>query len=314
MRLGLREAAVWLSLALAMAVLWVWAPGFFAGQPLLSLATRASPALLVACGMALVMVCRDIDISVGSQFSVCCVGGGLMLAAGWSPAAVLPASMALGALMGSVNGALVAGLGLPSIVVSLATMVSLREGLRWWREGVWVDLPEGTQWFGATQGAGQWSMITAALLITMLLTAGTHWMAGGRWIYASGSNAEATRLAGVNTRWVRFGVFTMLGALTGLAAMMNVVQSPQVDPNSGLGLELKVIAAAVVGGVAISGGRGSLPGVLGGLLLLSSVAPALAHLHVDARWEKVVQGVVILLAVAAEGFRARRNETRGRAK
>jgi rhamnose transport system permease protein len=86
---------------------------------------------------------------------------------------------------------------------------------------------------------------------------------------------------------------------------MNVIQSPQVDPKSGTGLELKAIAAVVVGGVAIAGGRGRLAGVLLGLLLLATVAPALTHLRIEAHWEKAIQGTIILLAVAAERARGR---------
>jgi rhamnose transport system permease protein len=97
----------------------------------------------------------------------------------------------------------------------------------------------------------------------------------------------------------------LLGALTGLAAMMNIVQSPQVDPKSGTGLELKAIAAVVVGGVAISGGRGNLWGVFTGVMLLACISPALTHLHIEAYWEKAVQGAIILLAVTADGVRGR---------
>ena len=88
--------------------------------------------------------------------------------------------------------------------------------------------------------------------------------------------------------------------------MLNLIQSPQVDPKSGTGLELSAIAAVVVGGVAISGGRGSLWSVLPGVLLLACVSPALTHLHVEAYWEKAIQGGVILLAVVADGLRSRR--------
>jgi rhamnose transport system permease protein len=90
--------------------------------------------------------------------------------------------------------------------------------------------------------------------------------------------------------------------------MLNVIQSPQVDPKSGTGLELKTIAAVVVGGVAISGGRGNLWGVFAGLLLLACIAPALTHLHVEAYWEKAIQGAIILLAVVADGVRARKEK------
>jgi rhamnose transport system permease protein len=118
-----------------------------------------------------------------------------------------------------------------------------------------------------------------------------------------GSDAEAARLAGIRPQRVTFLSFALMGALTGLAAMMNLVQSPQVDPKSGAGLELKSIAAVVVGGVAISGGRGNLWGVFAGLLLLACVSPALTFLHFEAYWEKVVQGAVILFAVTGEGLR-----------
>jgi rhamnose transport system permease protein len=129
-------------------------------------------------------------------------------------------------------------------------------------------------------------------------------------VYAVGSDAEAARLAGVSPRAVTLGTFAVLGALTGLAAVMNVVQSPQVQPLAGSGLELKVIAAAVVGGVAISGGRGSLWGVLAGLLLLACISPAMIHLHIEAYWEKAIQGAIILLAVMAEGLGGRRGGNR----
>jgi rhamnose transport system permease protein len=97
-----------------------------------------------------------------------------------------------------------------------------------------------------------------------------------------------------------------MGALTGLAAVMNLVQSPQVDPGAGKMLELEAIAAAVVGGVAISGGRGSLWGVLAGFLLLTFISPALTYFGVPPYWDKAIQGAIILLAVIADGLRSRK--------
>jgi rhamnose transport system permease protein len=261
--------------------------------------------LLVACGMALVIIARQIDISVGSQFAVCGVCAG-WLATKLPLMAVLPATIALGATLGAINGLLVAGLRLPSIVVTLATMVTWREALRWQQQGAFVNLPDGVQWFGFGQLAGQWSLIAIALVGLGLLAWASRHLAVGRFIYAVGSDAEAARLAGLRPRLTTFGVFVFLGALTGLAAMLNVVQSPQVDPKSGSGLELKAIAAVVVGGVAISGGRGNLWGVFAGLLLLATIAPALTHLHVEAYWEKAIQGAIILLAVVADGVRGRK--------
>ena len=300
-----RELSVGIALAALLAAMAFLAPGFFAPQPLLSLAARESPTLLVACGAALVILCRQIDISSGSQFAVVSVAAGLLAAEGWPPAAVAGAALALGAALGALNGLLVAGLGLPSIVVTLATMVTWREGLRWWRQGAFVNLPDNLQWLGLGQAAGQWTLIATALGLLTLLALATRHLAAGRHLYAVGSDAEAARLAGIRPGAVTFGAFTLAGALTGLAALLNVIQSPQVDPKSGTGLELKAIAAVVVGGVAIAGGRGRLTGVLLGLLLLATVAPALTHLRIEAHWEKAIQGAIILLAVAAERARGR---------
>jgi rhamnose transport system permease protein len=301
-----RELTVAAALLLVLGALALVAPGFYQAQPLLSLATREAPTLLVACGMAMVIICRQIDISVGSQFAVCGVVAGLLAAENTPVAVVALAAVGMGSLLGAINGGLVAGMRLPSIVVTLATMVTWREALRWQRQGAFVNLPEDLQWLGMSQAAGQWTLVATALGLLVVLGLAMRHVAAGRFLYAVGTDAEAARLAGMRPQLVTFGSFVMVGALTGLAAMMNVAQSPQVDPKSGTGLELKAIAAGVVGGVAISGGRGTLWGVFVGLLLLACVAPALTHLRVEAYWEKAIQGAIILLAVIADGVRSRR--------
>jgi len=301
-----RELTVAGALLLVLIGLAIFAPGFYQPQPLLSLVTREAPTLVVACGMALVIICRQIDISVGSQFAVCSVAAGVLAAQNTPTALVALAAVAMGALLGAINGVLIAGMRLPSIVVTLATMVTWREALRWQRQGAFVNLPYDLQWFGLSQSAGQWTLVAIALVILIALALAMRHLAAGRFIHAVGTDTEAARLAGIRPQLVTFLAFTLLGALTGLAAMMNVAQSPQVDPKSGTGLELKAIAAVVVGGVAISGGRGTLGGVFVGLLLLACVAPALTHLHIEAYWEKAIQGAIILLAVVADGVRSRK--------
>ncbi len=301
MRKNTRELSVVAVLALLLVALAVLAPAFFSPQPLRSLLVREMPALVVACGMAFVIIAREIDISVGSQFSVCSVAAGLLAARGWPLPLVLLAALGLGGLMGLGNGALVALCRLPSIVVTLATLVILRQGLNLVRQGEFVNLPDGVQWFGLDQTAGQLLVLAAAGGLLVALAWASRHLAAGRFVYAVGSDADAARLAGVNSVRVTLGVFALMGALTGLAALLNLVQSPQVQPLVGSGLELKVIAAAVVGGVAISGGRGSLWGVLAGLLLLATISPALTHLHIEAYWEKAIQGAIILVAAALDG-------------
>jgi len=306
-----RELSVAGVLLVLLLVLAVVAPAFYQPQPLLSLLAREAPSLVVACGMALIIISRQIDISVGSQFAVCGVFGGLLLSMNWPLSLVIPSAMLAGAVLGAINGVLVAGLRLPSIVVTLATLVTWREALRWLRQGQFVNLPERVQWFGLSQKAGQWTVIAVALGIFALVVLASEHLTAGRFIYAVGSDAEAARLAGIRPQWVIFWNFVLIGSLTGLAALMNLVQSAQVDPKSGTGLELKAIAAVVIGGVAISGGRGRLWGVFAGLLLLACINPALTHLHIEAYWEKAIQGAIIILAVTGEGWRNRRMATGG---
>lgn len=300
-----RELSVAAALALLLLVLAFVAPAFFGKQQLLTTLTTAAPVLIAACGMALVIIARQIDISVGSQFALCSVFAGLLAKAGMPMPLVAFGAIAGGAALGAFNGALVAGLGLPSIVVTLATMLTWREALRWGREGEFVkDLPDGFQWFGFGQAGGQAAiLLCAALVFTLLVLAMKH-IAAGRFIYAVGSDREAARLAGLRPTGVTFGVFVLMGALVGLAALLNAIRFADVDPKTGTGLEMQTIAAVVVGGVAISGGRGNLWGVLAGVLLLACIAPALVFLKMPPQWEKAIQGAIILLAVTADGLRS----------
>jgi rhamnose transport system permease protein len=300
-----REISVAAAFALLLVVLAVFRPHFFELQPLLSRVTSQSPALVTAIGMTMVMICRQIDISVGSQFGLCAVIAGRLAESGVPLPLVFLASIGAGAAMGAINGGLVAWMRLPSIVVTLATMVIWQEGLRLWQVGRMINLPAGFQWFGLSQRSGQFAIIIFTVALVFAAAWGMRHLTAGRYVYAVGSDAEAARLAGIEPRRVTFGVFVMMGALTGLAAILNMAQSPQVEPKSGEGLEMRVIAACVVGGVAVNGGRGSLWGVFFGLLLLVNVNPALTHFHVNAYWEKAIQGAVILLAVVADGLRSR---------
>jgi len=257
--------------------------------------------------MTLVIVARQIDISIGSQFALCSVIAGLLTKAGLPMPAVALAVIIAGMWMGAFNGMLVAVLGLPSIVVTLATMVTWREALRWSREGEFVsDLPDRFQWFGLGQAAGQAAILAGAAIVFAALAIGMKHLTAGRHIYAVGSDHESARLAGIRPVAVKFIVFVLMGSLVGLAALLNAIRFADVDPKTGTGLELQTIAAAVIGGVAISGGRGNLWGVLAGVLLLAVIAPALVFLRMPPQWEKAIQGGIILLAVAVDGWRARK--------
>ena len=304
------EVSIGLALVALGAVLAVRAPAFFQPGNLLDVLLATLPVLVAAVGATLVILGGEIDISVGSVFAVCSVAAGVMAVGGVPLPLVAVLTPLVGAALGAINGALVAGLSLASIVVTLATMVAWRDALRWWTGGAWVhDLPAGFQWLGLSQGTYPIAAIGLATLVLVAAVWSLRQLAGGRAIYATGSNAQAAFLAGINTRHVRFWTFTVAGACTGLAAHLNAVRFSQIPANSGLGLEMQVIAAVVVGGASITGGRGTLVGTLLGVTLLGVMGPALTFLGASAFWERALQGVIILVAVSADAIRARRSGT-----
>lgn len=266
---------MWVAVAIGLlfAMLAIARPEYFGRGNLIDLFLANLAVLIIAAGMTLVIIAGEIDISVGSLFAVCAVSAGVLAKTGMPTALVFVGVCALGACAGALNGSLVAYLRLPSIVVTLAMMIVLRDALRWITQGAWVqDLPPNFQWMGLTQAAYPFAAGALAVSIAAALAWGLRHTAAGRLIYATGSSRDAARLAGVNTSLVTLCAFASLGALTGLAAVVNAMRFNQVPANTGLGLELKVIAAVVVGGTAITGGRGTLAGTVLGVVLLGAIA------------------------------------------
>jgi rhamnose transport system permease protein len=300
-----------LAYALLLLIVGAITPAFFNAGNLRDLAMNNAAVLIVALAMTLVILVGQIDISVGSQFAVCTIAAGWLAQSGVPMPAVLLAVIVVGALMGALGGALVAWLRMPSIVVTLALMVAWRDGLRWITEGEWVqNLPAGFQWFGLEQWSGQLLIIAIAILVLL----GSGWvlrtMVVGRSIYAVGSDAEAARLVGIEPPRIIFAVFLIMGALVGLAATLNATRFSIVPSNAGIGLELKAIAAVVVGGTAITGGRGTLIGTVVGVALLGTIGTALTFLGINPFWEKAIQGAIILAALVSDVALGRLNPAR----
>jgi len=302
--LGRREASVAGAVIALGLVLAAVTPGFFARDNLSDLFLANMPVLIIALGMTLIILTGHIDISVGSLFAVCAVISGVLAKAGLPMPLVVGAACAIGVLIGILNGSLVAFLRIPSIVVTLAMMIALREGLRWATQGAWIqDLPANYQWLGLGPRVYPFVILAAVIDLQAVFGWSLANLAAGRAVYAVGSSPGAARLAGLHVERVTVGVFAVAGALVGMAAVLNSVRFNQIPSNTGLGLELKVIAAVVVGGTAISGGRGTVVGTLLGVILLSAIGPALTFLGVSAYWERAIHGVIILAAVAIDAIR-----------
>jgi rhamnose transport system permease protein len=299
-----REISVGASIGVLLLVLAFVNPAFFSPENAIDIFLANIPVLIAALGMTVVILAGEIDISIGSVFAVCGVVAGLLAKSGAPMLAVFLGTCLTGALAGALNGALVAYVRIPSIVATLATMVALRDALRWGTDGAWIqNLPAGFQWLGF--GQGTYPLVAGLCAVGLYATFawGMKNLPLARTVYATGSAADAARLAGINTRLVTFATFVLAGGLTAFGALLNSVRFNQIPSNAGLGLEMKVIAAVVVGGIAITGGRGTVAGTLLGVVLLGLIGPALTFLGVSAYWERAIQGAIILTAVTIEALR-----------
>lgn len=276
------------------------APNFYAASNLRDLALTIAPTLVAAIGMTLVILLGEIDISIGAQYAICAIIAGISAKAGVPVLIAAVIAMAAGALLGAVNGTLIAQFRIPSIVVTLAAMMALRDLLRWTTEGAWIqNLPASFQWAGLGQTGG--SILIA--LISLAVFAAFLWalqnLRAGRAVFAVGCSPESARMAGLDPKPITIAVFAISGMLVGLSAVLGSLRFTDIQSGAGVGLEMKVIAAVVVGGASINGGRASLWGTLLGVILMSTIGTSLTYLGIEAFWEKAVQGVIILAAVIA---------------
>jgi len=290
-------------------VVGVTSPAFLQAQNVQDVLVNSSYTAVAAIGMTMVIIAGGIDISIGSILAVCCISAGHAAKAGLPVPAVAFLSVLIGGLLGAVNGSLVAFARIPAIIVTLGTMSILRGGITWATGGYWIrDLPPTF----STLGTGVILGVPIPVIIAGLaVLAGVLFMSftpAGRRIYAVGGSARAAELAGINVPMVTFGVFTACGALVGLAAILYVTRFSVIQSNAGVGFELLVITAVVVGGTNIMGGRGTVLGSVVGVLLLSVIGSALTYKHVSAYWESALQGLLVLMAVLTDTVR-----TRGRA-
>jgi len=253
---------------------------------------------IIAVGMTFVILSGGIDLSVGAVMALTgTIAAGLM-AGGLSPALAFLAALLIGVAIGAVNGALVAYAGMPSIIVTLATMGIARGLALIYSGGYPIDgLPQWVSVFGSGSLAGVpvSGIITVAVyLAAWVVLAHT---AFGRHVYAIGGNEVATRLSGIRVGRDKLAIYTISGATSALAGIVMTSRLMSGQPNAGTGFELDAIAAVVLGGTAIIGGRGSVIGTLLGALLLGVLNNGLNMVGVDPYVQNVIKGVIILLAI-----------------
>ena len=301
------EAGIFGALLILGAVLTFTSPVFLTGENLATVARQFSVIGIIAVGMTFVIVAGEIDLSVGSVLALAgIVTAKLAVDYAWPlPGAVL-AGVAAGTLAGFLNGFFTVAMGIPSFIITLG-MMSVVRGLTYViTQGAPVaDLPEGIRFLGYGTVFG-----ISIPVVTMLVSA----VAGGvvlaktklgRYVYASGGNLEAARLSGVPTAQVRILVFALTGALAAMAGIINTGWVTIAQPVAGLGYELDVIAAVIIGGASFSGGKGTVLGTMLGATLMGILRNGLVLLGVNVYWQQVAIGGVIVLAVMLDKVRRR---------
>jgi ribose transport system permease protein len=302
------QFGVALALGVLVAVMAVLAPNFLSVDNLLDVARQISAVAILAAGGTFVILTRGIDLSVGSALGVCAMVSVGLATKGVDPTVCIVAALAAGALIGAVNGVLTARFGLAAFIVTLAALTYLR-GLVYVGTG-------GTTLFSETLGFASIGQGTVAgipvAVVIMAVVFGLGWYTlnrtvFGRHVLAVGGNEEAARLSGVPVRRVVFTVYLISGVCAAIAGLILAARLQGAVPDLGTGYELNAIAAVVLGGTSLMGGRGSLVGTLIGAAILGVLVNGLTLLNVASFYQLIIQGGVILLAVFVDHLRGVRS-------
>jgi ribose transport system permease protein len=275
-------------------------PDFLTIGNIMDVARQVSINAMIAFGMTLVILLGGIDLSVGSILAVSSVLMAMLLHAGHSSVLAIAVGILSGGLLGWINGIVIAPGKVAPFIATLATMTLLR--------GAALVLSKGSPITGFSSdffslvGSGYFLALIPVPVVSMLVVFALFWFVlkktvFGRHVYATGGNAEAAALSGVRTNRVQIVVYTVSGAMAAIAGVILTSRLNSAQPTAGAGYELDAIAAVVLGGTSLSGGRGWIFGTLVGALLIGVLNNGLNLLGVSAFYQQVIKGAVILLAV-----------------
>jgi rhamnose transport system permease protein len=300
--LRMRELPVLIALALLVLVTYLINPLFLTAQGVKDLLLNATIIMILAVGQTLLIITRNIDLSVGSMLGLVAFGTGSIFSAvpDVPIIAVFAIGMAFGALLGAINGALVTVAKVPALVITLGTLYVFRGLNNAWAGGKQFFAGDRPEEFGALSVNTFLGFPVITLLAIVVVIAVAVYMSGtrpGRDLYAIGSDPDAATAFGIKVSKRVFMAFLANGALAGLAGVLYASRFNSVGATTGTGMELTVVAAAVVGGVAIFGGSGSVTGAALGAVLLTTITSSLTALRVDKFWQQAIVGVLILTAI-----------------
>ena len=298
------QAGLLLAFLLLCVVLSFLSPVFLSAVNLKNVLRDAALICIAATGMVMIILLGEIDLSVGSTQAVAGIVAVAMLNYSDSVFVGLLAALAAGALIGLANGLLVTRARINSLIATLGMMAILRGGSMVSTQAVSIQAHvDGFVEIGTGHLAGIPIPVALAALVFGLFYYVLHHTPLGRYIYAIGGNAEAARLAGLSVDRTRVAVFVIGGTLAALSAFILASRLNSGQPNAGLGFELQVIAAVVLGGISLTGGVGTLIGALIGILILTVLNNGLVLLNVSSFYHDIARGAVIILAVYLDSRR-----------
>ncbi|EMF1953054.1 TPA: autoinducer 2 ABC transporter permease LsrC [Klebsiella pneumoniae] len=297
-----RELSAFFAIVALFVVLVALNPAYFSLQTLAMIFASSQILCLLALGATLVMLTRNIDVSVGSTVGLCAIAVGVALNNGYGLATAIAFALAIGALAGAFNGLLVVGLRIPAIVATLGTLGLYRGVMLLWTGGKWIEgLPDSLKSLSEPAFIG---VSPLGWLVLALLLAG-GWLlsrtAFGRDFYAVGDNLAAARQLGVAVNRTRMLAFTLNGMLAACAGIVFAAQIGFVPNQTGSGLEMKAIAACVLGGISLLGGTGTLLGAFLGAFFLTQIDTVLVLFRLPAWWNDFIAGPVLLGVLVLDG-------------
>lgn len=297
-----REMPVIVALLGLILITYAVNPRFLDGQGVKDLLLNATIMMIMAAGQSLVIITKSVDISVGSLLGLSAFMTGTLFATFPDIPIVLVflAGTLFGALLGAFNGALIALARVPAMVITLGTLYVFRGINNWWAGSKQYFAGDRPQEFGdlsVNTVLGIPIITIMAVVVVALVTIYQRYFRSARDLYAMGSEPDAAGMFGIPVGRRMFGAFVMNGALVGFAGVLYASRFNSVGATTGTGMEMNVIAAAVVGGVAIVGGVGTAAGAAIGALLLTTITGALTAIGIDKFWQQAVVGMLILASI-----------------
>jgi ribose/xylose/arabinose/galactoside ABC-type transport system permease subunit len=297
------ETGVVLVLAVLVLVVGIAHPDFLRVDNLLSIAQGSTYVGVIATGMVFSLAMREVDLSVGGVYALCIVIGAVLIRDGTAPWLSLLITLPIAALLGAFNGAVTTFLQIPSFIVTLGTAMLYSGIALAMANGQQISgLPSGSSFFTVLGGSeagvptSVWVLLAAMVVLAFVFTRTRF----GAQVRAVGSNPDAARFSGLPIAATRIKAMALTGLMAGVAGALGLAFFITGDPTVGTGYELTAIAACIIGGTPLAGGRGSVPGAVIGSLILSVVAGALVFFQVPINWTSFATGAVILLAVALD--------------